>query len=450
MQTISPLALYPFPSISNLSPLNNKNITTLQVNNNQIFDISVIWNFSSLSNITLWHNCLDWTGLDTTIQSKLNNINAWLWSTNYGEQYLCRSNVIEYSPSNDTSWDVISNISIYWDQTKKAALNESDWKYIFIENWTHIFNLDFPWDFIDEKDGNVTASVTWIDKTNPTCNINYSTTDLTSGNVVASLTWCNETITMANNSWNKYYTFTWNWIFIFTFVDHVWNPWFATWEVAWIDKTPPVFNFNNNSGYECTTGILRVNNLNDNVELATNPIKFNWGERDILNTFDILPQKWSQIQTISGYVMDKAWNISMETATYTFLDTWITAQDFSVDNVWSGTTTNWLTSSQATEWDCGNKYISAIIKTQWNSGNCILSGKNIIYTPDENIIWSDTCTITLQDLEWNGTDVVINWNDINSLWDLKYTIDYTPISWNWTSGNVKSKITFILFYSTPS
>ena len=84
-----------------------------------------------------------------------------------------------------------------------------------------------------------TATVTWIDKINPTAQINYSTEALTNKDVIVTLVNASEEITITNNNGNNSYTFTDNGTFTFEFVDKAGNTGTAIAEVTWIDKTAP-------------------------------------------------------------------------------------------------------------------------------------------------------------------------------------------------------------------
>ncbi len=107
-------------------------------------------------------------------------------------------------------------------------------------NRTYTFNEngEFTFRFVDMagNEGSVTARVNWIDKTAPTANVTYSTTEKTSNPVIATLTNESEPITITNNGGNRTYTFNENGEFTFEFVDAVGNKGTATAKVTWIEK----------------------------------------------------------------------------------------------------------------------------------------------------------------------------------------------------------------------
>ncbi len=184
--------------------------------------------------------------------------------------------------------------------------------------------------------------------------------------------------------------------------------------VKWIDVTLPTFDFPNNSGYECATWIVRVNNLNDNEELADNPISFDGINWNIVNTFDVFPKKWNDITIITWYVKDLAWNISINTSIFTFVDTWVTATWFTVSRVWTWISVNWKENTNAQEWDCWDFYLTAEISEQWTIWNCTINGDNIIYHANDWVKWIDTCEIKISDFEENSVYVLAKFNDILS------------------------------------
>ena len=83
------------------------------------------------------------------------------------------------------------------------------------------------------------AIVNWIDKTAPSAEITYSTTEATSGAVTATLTNTSEEISITNNGGKNTYTFTENDEFTFQFIDKAGNTGTATARVTWIDETLP-------------------------------------------------------------------------------------------------------------------------------------------------------------------------------------------------------------------
>ncbi len=102
--------------------------------------------------------------------------------------------------------------------------------YVFTKNGTYTF---YYVDSLGNK-GNAVATVDWIDKTVPTAEIEYSTTEPTNGEVIARLVKASEPITITNNHGSDTYTFTKNGEFNFEFVDKVGNKGSVTAKVDWI------------------------------------------------------------------------------------------------------------------------------------------------------------------------------------------------------------------------
>ncbi|MBE6154953.1 MAG: hypothetical protein E7163_05255 [Firmicutes bacterium] len=95
--------------------------------------------------------------------------------------------------------------------------------------------------------GNTASATFEIDKTAPTAEVEYSTTDWTNGDVIATLVNASETITITNNNGSKKYIFTENGTFTFEFVDRAGNEGTATATVENIDKTPGVASIGGNT-----------------------------------------------------------------------------------------------------------------------------------------------------------------------------------------------------------
>lgn len=86
---------------------------------------------------------------------------------------------------------------------------------------------------------NLPRSVTCIDRTPPSANIQYSTTRPTAGSVTATLIQPTEPFTVTNNNGSPSYTFTDNGDFRFELKDNAGNTGNVTARVSWIDKTAP-------------------------------------------------------------------------------------------------------------------------------------------------------------------------------------------------------------------
>jgi hypothetical protein len=85
--------------------------------------------------------------------------------------------------------------------------------------------------------GSTGIDISWIDKDIPTCNVQYSTTNLTSQEVIATLTGCSRPITVTSSGGDNH-LFTENGSRIFIFQDTIGNTGSTTAMVTWINKTP--------------------------------------------------------------------------------------------------------------------------------------------------------------------------------------------------------------------
>ena len=106
--------------------------------------------------------------------------------------------------------------------------------HVFTENGSYTFYYVGP---LGNR-GTAVATVDWIDKTAPTAEIEYSTTESTNGEVIAKLVNASEPITITNNNGSDTYTFTENEEFTFEFVDKVGNKGTAIATVTWIKDLP--------------------------------------------------------------------------------------------------------------------------------------------------------------------------------------------------------------------
>lgn len=141
--------------------------------------------------------------------------------------------VISYTPSwpAKTSWDVIALLTSC-SKTVTVLNNSWDIYSLFTENsW-----FTFVYEDALHNTWQTTATVTWIDKQSPTCEVVYSTNQRTSTNVSATLVNCSEPIAVTNNNWVNSYLFKKNWEFTFNFMDIVGNLGSTYAKVNWISK----------------------------------------------------------------------------------------------------------------------------------------------------------------------------------------------------------------------
>ncbi|PEQ82839.1 hypothetical protein CN481_24445 [Bacillus sp. AFS006103] len=119
---------------------------------------------------------------------------------------------ISYSTTNPINGKVIAAINP--SEAINVTNNEGSLNYTFDENGTYTF------EFVDSagNTGSAIATVTNIDKVNPTATVTYSSTDPTTQEVTVSIN-PSEQVTVLNNSGSTSYTFTKNGTFIFQFED---------------------------------------------------------------------------------------------------------------------------------------------------------------------------------------------------------------------------------------
>ncbi|MDR2541319.1 MAG: hypothetical protein LBD11_06230 [Candidatus Peribacteria bacterium] len=121
---------------------------------------------------------------------------------------------ITYGPNTDTNTDVTATIS--FNKIPVTVTNNGG-----NTNYTFTGDGSFTFEFVDQygNTGSETATVTRIDKTAPTCTIDYNPSTNTNQDVIATLTGCSETVTPYPQS----YTFTGNGSYTFNFADLVGN-----------------------------------------------------------------------------------------------------------------------------------------------------------------------------------------------------------------------------------
>ncbi len=130
--------------------------------------------------------------------------------------------------------------------------NDGKTTYTFTENGSFTFEFEDA----DGNKGTATATVDWIDKTPPTANVTFSTTELTNEEVVATLTFDKKPITIlskdvqiAENPVDKTQTITFleNATYELEFMDQLGNIGTKTIAVDWIDKEAPTAEFEYNT-----------------------------------------------------------------------------------------------------------------------------------------------------------------------------------------------------------
>ncbi|HMS91318.1 MAG TPA: right-handed parallel beta-helix repeat-containing protein, partial [Candidatus Absconditabacterales bacterium] len=194
------------------------------------------------------------------------------------------------------------------------------------------------------------------------------------------------------------------------------------------DNIAPSYTFSSSSGYECVTGLLQILGANDlGIGLHTIPYSFDQFNWDTNTSLTILPQQ-PGIVTKTGYVRDIFGNQSIQTTTYTFKNSPITSNPFTINtSVVNNTVTgNWKILSNSSDLRCGSGDISfSGIVTQGIKGMCSVIGDIISYTPSINKTGSDSCTIQIKDNENSIANVVATWTGIDTMNGNIYYVSYS-------------------------
>ena len=181
---------------------------------------------------------------------------------------LCKNIKVDYIENTIIASDITYNITKLTNTDVVATINpyiiDTEGKHASVEvtsegGATHTFteNGEFTFEYKDSSDTenwNVKqhkAKVDWIDKTAPTAEVRYSTTESTDKPVVATLVNESEDITITNNGTSREYTFTENDEFTFRFIDKAGNVGTVTAKVDWIveDTTVTSEKYKVSAGY---------------------------------------------------------------------------------------------------------------------------------------------------------------------------------------------------------
>lgn len=144
---------------------------------------------------------------------------------------------VTYNPGSGTTTagNVIATLT-GCSESVTVTNNSGSIRYTFENTW----NFTFQFKDAGNNTWSAVATVTWIDKNKPTCDVKYSTTWWTNTTVTATLTGCSKTwitVLRPNGSWT--YPFTRSWTFTFEFRDATGNTGSTTASVYWIDKDKP-------------------------------------------------------------------------------------------------------------------------------------------------------------------------------------------------------------------
>jgi hypothetical protein len=359
-----------------------------------------------------------WSGAKTVNWKTLSDAKdgaCWAWDMSFDSivtqwaRWVCsvNGNNITYTPN---QWEL-------WNDLCVIKIKDNEWNMINITvGWWNISsdttaptttdNANSTWRKTDLP-VTLTAVDTWV-WVAYTLYCTWTTTSCTPNITWTSLTVTCESGTTCPQQYVRYRS-----------VDQVWNTEsIKTSPVIRIDKQWPTFTFNNNSWAECVAWNLSITSASDaGVWLHTSPYSFNgstWGTTT--STSITAQQPWTQNRT--AYVRDALLNIWNQSATYTFTDSMPTANDFTGhanvgDSIQTG---NWKILSNAIDGACGSGDISLDgIVYQWQKWICNVVGDEISYTPNINQFGNDSCAIKIKDNENNTVNVIVYWENINTM-----------------------------------
>ena len=355
---------------------------------------------TELSSVSV-SECTSWTATISATDDGCGNwsiMYKWEWMNDFWDY-------ITYSLYSGSVWSRTVNV-----QVKDSVWNVTSDTVVFTWTNTEISANNFTW---SESVWSEAKTVNWrvlSDAMDWDCG-SWSDNVIFSGFVSTWTKWVctrdGDEITYTPNSWVE-----WSDYCEFELVDDEWSSAVVKAHWSWIDTEPPAITQSGVSVPECTTWTAIIS--------TTESIMYKWEwMSDFWNNNSRSQYNgiaWDKVVKLR--VKDSVWNITSTDVTFTWTNTLISKKDFTVDNVWSGAkTVNWKTSSEATDWACGNGtiYFSGV-ETQWSYWTCSVDGDNITYTPDstKHFEWSDTCIIRIRDDEFTAVDVAIVWSWIDT------------------------------------
>ena len=222
-------------------------------------------------------------------------------------------------------------------------------------------------------------------------------------------------------------------------VDVLWNTWnTTTWSFV-VDNTWPDFDFNNRSGYECEAWYLEITSVNDLLSSVSSlPYRFNWGSWTWNSRFDINSQNTTWFVLVTWFVQDSLWNISEKSATYEFIDTWISVNNSNISLpvlTWDYVTwiANIYESFGVTEWNCWTDNLSLEIDSCAGigyEGNIV--EWNLRITPNNYYEWNWECNLIITDDDWNHENVLLSFEIDTKLSSCALVILLTQQCTSWT------------------
>ncbi len=312
-----------------------------------------------------------------------------------------------------------------------------------------------------------------FDTRKPTAEIEYTPTTITTNqNIVAQVTNFSETeVSITNNGWLDYYTFTENWSFTFEFIDVAGNTWEATATVDRIDKTKPTatieYNPEDQGWWQKTpwnvtstlTGfsewnITITNNNGSGIYIFTENWNFTFEfEDEVGNTGESIATV-DRIDKMMPTIISTnptSWESNIKTNQDIIIEFSYPMNTSSVENLWviefspalsskSYNRSSWDTILNITHNDMlYNTWYNITINTwaQSKSWSNMFETYNTSFTTIENIYLEFNNNLFNESLDNDGS---ITWNIIITLtWDIFST--WVVTSWYINTGNIPAWLT---------
>ena len=400
---------------------------------------------------TTWYCTATVTGIDTDVPT--------VGMTNSGTDWKTGDISIRLTASDATSW-LSGNAKYYWTWVTTATLEQCWASWTTYTSGTTITGstewIRYLYVCAYDKAGNskVASGTYKLDKTDPECGTwtyNPLLTEWTSGNVTATLTWSTDGI-----SW----ILTWGWSCTIstyngtcnvTISDNAWNTKTCTSsgatniDTAWptwdIIINYPSWNLTN----WCTSGnVVLTLSWSDNNGLPDSPYKRNdwewtWNNDLVLN--------WNGSWT--WYIRDVAWN----TIQIPYNITWIS-------HSWPSISLNNPFSWAILPWDVNFVWNATFDDNEcqaisWWYNIVVYSWTDEIYTwntENTNIEttlpdWTYTWKVDATDILWHTSESE-TWTLLINSQAPTCDIEYTPASWQRTSGSVEAILTWCSEWAT--
>ena len=408
---------------------------------NKIFDLAWNWNATASNTITrnvdetgpIWsidvkYNWNDIYATWTTLNLILNATDVWCSNVVDKMQFSCdgenRSPVEKYSTAKNF---ILWNYTNYWCSTvnweKIIYVRYIDW---FWNTWW-IYNDSIVLDTVIPS---VELSSDW----SGTCSI--STTYTVTWVFSESVTGIDSSIlTVINGTVQNFQMVSWN-VGVWTVISSA-TTWAKTVSVrieTWVftdlagnanstwsntitrdyDNEGPEFTLDDVEVEECTTWTMTISWVTQ-IWCAIghdNPYSWDGWNTWVNNITKQLYKYWTWTENVTVRVRDSLLNYTEKTATYTWTDTPVTANNFSVENVWMWTSVDWKVLSNATDGACWSWNLTGIVKSGSSIWSCTISWNILTFAANEWANGNTTCIITITDDENSQKDITITWNGV--------------------------------------